>query len=91
MKSSSCDLPFSSKPLFVKLNKKDDLLDHALRDDEEEPSPPISRQSAPILVPYDHRLYNWMEFSRRGEVGAGSGSGRLVPHVQWSLEVRFPK
>jgi hypothetical protein len=35
MKISTHGLPFASKPIFAKLNKKDDLLDHALKDDPE--------------------------------------------------------
>lgn len=32
MIKTSINFPFPTKPVFAKLNKKDDLLDHAIKD-----------------------------------------------------------
>lgn len=83
---ASCGLPFATKPVFAKLNKKDDLLDHALIDPEEERPPPLQPPvPPPILVPYEQRLFNWVASSSKGDLAASSP--RATPHVQWGIGV----
>jgi hypothetical protein len=93
MAKASINFLFISKPVFTKLNKKEDSYDHWMKDEvfpENEPDSIMEEvKITSILVPYAERQFNWMDFKKKDE--ASRGKCKATPHIKWSTDVKFKK